>query len=63
MEAVKYNNIFDCLCILAHALPEDIDTIHTRDCWAALHAASVLGRTVITQLLIWVRTHTTHACK
>lgn len=55
MDAVKHNNVFNTLNILAHALPEDIDTIHTRDCWGALHAAAVLGRSVITQLLIWVR--------
>ena len=56
METVRANNIPNCLNILAHATPDDINRLHgPQESWAALHAACKLGRTVITQLLIWVR--------
>lgn len=56
MDAVKTNNVANCLNILAHATTDDINRLHSPpESWAALHVACMLGRTVITQLLIWVR--------
>jgi len=59
MEAVKTNSVYNCLNILAHATPDDINILHshsshTLQLWAPLHVACAQGRTVITQLLIWV---------
>ena len=55
MDAVKTNNITGCLNILAHATPEDINTLHEQpEGWAPLHVACMLGKTIILQLLIWV---------
>ena len=56
MDAVKTNNVTGCLNILAHSSPEDINTLHEQpEGWAAMHVACMFGKTVILQLLIWVR--------
>ena len=55
MDAVKTDNIPNCVNILAHSSPEDINKLHgPPEFWAPLHVACMLGRTVIAQLLIWV---------
>lgn len=54
MDAVKTDKILDCLNILAHSSPDDINVLHgPPESWAPLHVACMLGRTVVTQLLIW----------
>ncbi len=55
IDSVKAEQTLNCLLLLSHTLPEDINVVHGHpDFCTPLHIASQLGNVVILQLLIWV---------
>lgn len=56
LEAVIREDLPQCILLLAHCSPEDLNTAYEdRESCTALHISCSLGNIVITQLLIWVR--------
>ncbi len=55
MGIVKINDIHNCLLVLAHSTPEDINKLHSPENQSPLHLSCLKDLTIITQLLIWVR--------
>jgi len=55
LEAVIREDLPQCILLLAHCSPEDLNTAYEdRESCTALHISCSLGNIVITQLLIWV---------
>lgn len=56
MVSVKNDDPVECLKLLAHASPSNVNEAHPEhNGGSALHVACNLGRVVIVQLLVWVR--------
>lgn len=54
LEAVIREDLPQCILLLAHCTPEDLNTIYEdRESCTPLHLSCSLGNIVITQLLIW----------